>query len=459
MSIISKFRANLARAIAPDSVRRLDGAGGGRRFGNLASGTIRNDTSVASPLLRPRARNLAVNNPWASNGIDVLVTGLVGTGIVPTSTIKNRDERRKLQATFRKWAKTCDADGLTDYYGMQAAAARGLIVDGEAFIHMAETNDGLKLRLIPPEWIQSTNTSPNIVSEFGFEPAIMSGIEFGADGQRTFYHVRKNALSAQTLKIPAADMIHLFLPLGAGQVRGTSWLASVILKLNDLDGLEDALLMGFKVAALHAGFLTNLTDSQAIPYDGAQKENELETSLEPGTIKVLPAGTDIKFNSPQQANQATDFAALELRAVAAGMHVPEFLLTGDMRGANYSSMRSALIAFRQYLERIQFQILVPQMLDKVWARAMFLQSEDLGVEHYPPALPWVDPLKDVEATQAEIEAGLISRRQAVARRGYDIEELDDEIAMDQEREKTLGLNFKTPTNNRGKQNANPQLPN
>ena len=44
----------------------------------------------------------------------------------------------------------------------------------------------------------------------------------------------------------------------------------------------------------------------------------------------------------------------------------------------------------------------------------------------------VDPLKDTQATVAEIEAGLTSRRKAVAERGWSIEELDEEIAAEKE---------------------------
>jgi lambda family phage portal protein len=429
----SKIRTALARVIAPDAVRRFDGAGAGRRFTSTpVYGSHRTETAVASGQLRSRARHLAANNPWAGNGIEALVTALVGTGIVPASSVKNRDTRRKLQSQFRAWAKTCDADGLTDYYGLQAQAARAMIVDGESFIHLIETESGLKLRVIPAELIQSASGS--------LDPLNVSGIQFDAQGQRVSYSVQKNPNSTEFVTVLAADMIHLFKPLGAGQVRGTSWLAPVILKLADLDGLEDALLMGFKVAALHAGFITNLGSDASLPYDGQQAGNQLDVSLEPGTMKVLPPGTDVKFNSPMQAQQGSEFIATQLRAVAAGLHVPEFLLSGDMRGANYSSMRSALVAFRSYVERIQYNILIPQMLDRVWTRVMFNES-DLTVEHYPPALPWVDPTKDVEAVAAEIQAGLVSRRQAVSRRGYDIEELDDEIQADREREKAMGLSF------------------
>jgi Phage portal protein, lambda family len=86
MRTLSKFRTALARVIAPESIRRFDGAGQGRRFTSTpAYGSHHMETAVASGQLRSRARHLAANNPWAANGIEALVTALVGTGIVPAS--------------------------------------------------------------------------------------------------------------------------------------------------------------------------------------------------------------------------------------------------------------------------------------------------------------------------------------------------------------------------------------
>lgn len=45
---------------------------------------------------------------------------------------------------------------------------------------------------------------------------------------------------------------------------------------------------------------------------------------------------------------------------------------------------------------------------------------------------------------AQIEAGLKSRTQAIAERGYDAEQVDAEIAREREREKRLGLDFRRP---------------
>jgi capsid protein len=118
-----------------------------------------------------------------------------------------------------------------------------------------------------------------------------------------------------------------------------------------------------------------------------------------------------------------------------------------MRGVNYSSARTALIQFRQNIERIQHTILVPSFFDVIWRRWHALEAlrgsvpmtEAPTVEWHFSAAPRVDPLKDAEATALLIDRGLISRRMAVASLGYSVEDIDLEIAADRACEKALGL--------------------
>ncbi len=258
------------------------------------------------------------------------------------------------------------------------------------------------------------------------------------------------------MRVPAEDVVHLFAPLAAGQVRGLSWLAPVLLRLSELDQLEDALLVNAKVQAMLMGFLTDQNATGPNPFDGQPNGSVLESGLEPGTLKFLPQGWDMKFSTPQQALSAIEFAQLELRAVAAGLGVPEHLLTGDLRNANYSSLRAALVSFRQRIEALQYHVVIPQLCQPIYERAITAAifsgefeaadfernaSAYLDAEWYPPAQPWVDPLKDQQAEALAVAKGFKSRRQVVAAQGYDIESLDDEIAADRERESALGLRF------------------
>lgn len=449
-----------SRATAPQHTRRFDAAGGGRRWeGSPHFGRTNTETISASEPIRSRARHAVANNGWAANGVEGIVTGLVGAGITPASQHPNRDARRAFDAAFRKWVRRADADGRTDFHGLVAAAVRAMVVDGEALLLIVETTDGPKLRLLPSELLDSSK-SANLADGY-----IVAGVEFGADGTRRAYHIIPTKPSdefasyAAPIRVDAADVIHLVTPMGAGQVRGVSWLASVLLTLKDLDELVDALLVGQKVAALVAGFVTDTNATGSLPFDGDQAGSILTSGLEPGTLKVLPSGYDVKFLAPQQAAGAIDFAKLTLRQIAAGLGVPQYLLDGDMSAANYSSLRASLVAFRQRLERIQFNIIVPTLLDVVWRRVLVAAAirgevdlgddvEDaLAVEWIMPAQPWVDPSKDADATEKLLAMGLTSRRRAAAELGWSIDELDAERAADAARESELGLTPKTVSTN------------
>lgn len=414
--------------------RRFDGAAGGRRgFGMGTFGRTGTEAMLAGPVLRSRARYLAANNPWVANGVGAWTGALVGAGIVPTG-------EREAVAAFNAWGDRADADGRTDIFGLQADVARGLVVDGESFVQIIETDDGPRPRLLPPELIDESMTR-----DLGDGRFIVSGVEFAADGTRAAYHVlpvRPTDVFATTgtpVRIPSESILHVFKPLGAGQVRGVSWLAPIILPANELDQLQDALTVGAKTAAMFAGFLTNQNAvSGDDPFEG-----EAVPSLEPGTLQRLPGGWTVDFSTPAQVSQVDPLLKMGLRQIAAGLGLPEHMVSGDLSGANYSSLRAGLLPFRQRVEQVQYHCLVPQLLAPVW-RAVIAWAGAVGelpgfetdprryfrVEWLPPRPLQVDPLKDTQATIEELNAGLTSRKKAVAERGWSLDDLDAEIAAD-----------------------------
>ncbi|GLK67042.1 phage portal protein [Hansschlegelia plantiphila] len=428
------FVADMIRPAAPGSVRRFDGATGGRRAGGIGSfGSINPEIGGAAATVRGRARYLARNNSWLANGVANWTAALVGSGIRPTSPSPDA------VATFDRWSLDADADGRSDFFGLQAAIARHLVEDGEAFVHLrADDDGGFRVRVLPPEQVDETLTR-----DLGDGRAIVQGVEFDAAGRRVAYYVTPQNPTQQFMtyaapvRVDAADVLHIFAPLAAGQVRGISWLAPVILPASELDQLTDALLVGAKVAAMHAAFLVDLNVAGE-PFDG----DLTNVSLEPGTVRRLPNGFDMKFNTPPQTQQTAEFVKHSLRGLAAGLGLPSHMLDGDLSGANYSSLRAGLIPFRQRVEQIQYHVLAPQLLRPVWDRVQLLFGDhDARAEWLPPAWQQVDPQKALEADTAEITAGLASRRQKVAERGWSVEELDAEIVADRAREEALGLSF------------------
>jgi lambda family phage portal protein len=452
----------------PYNARRFEAVSGQR--GNPMFGSYGPETTAASHVTARKGRHLAENNPWINKGVTVWGDWLIGPGIMPTPQHPNRVTRRTLLSLFNRWAAVCDLDGLTDFHGLLASAVRSLIVSGEAFIHLVQTEEGLRLRLIAPEQVDIAQTG-----ELSSGGRIVGGVELDSLGRRVAYWIRPVDPTAifegyaPPVRVPSADVLHLFRPLGPGQVRGISWLAPVILRAGELDQFEDAELVKNKVQAMLMGFLIDQNGAgTGFPFEGVTAESIMESGLEPGTLKVLPSGYDIKFSTPQQGQQAVEYAKLQLRGIAAGLSVPEYLLTGDLSNANYSSLRAGLLEFRRRVEAVQFQIIVPQVLRPLWHRfvtsavlAGELDAPDFeasaadyfACEFIPPAQEWVDPLKDAKATAEMISAGLTSRRRAVAAQGYAVEELDAEIVADREREAELGLSFGAANGNRETANA------
>jgi lambda family phage portal protein len=436
---LSDFWPRRTRRAAEAMTRRFDAAAGGRRahgFGHF--GRTQTEVSGAAHTVRSRSRALYANNPHIRNVVDNMVGSMIGAGIVPTGD-------SEAVAAFISWGDSADADQRTDFYGLQAEITRALIVDGESFVQLLDTEDGVRLRLLPAELIDESMTAE--LPNGGY---VVNGAEFNASGERTAYRVlpARPAVFFETarpaVRIDARDILHIFKPIGVGQVRGISWLAPIVVPANELDAITDALAVGIKISALHAGFLVDQNNTGGAPFE----ESDMDcVSLEPGVVRRLPAGYDIKFSSPQVARETASFLTYNLRMLAAGLGVPEHLLSGDLTGANYSSLRAGLLPFRQRLEQVQYHVLAPQFLTPVWRRVhtySMLAGEIEAipaVEWLPPAWMQVDPAKQAEADASELAAGLTSRAKLVAARGWNVADLDKEIQADRERERELGLSF------------------
>jgi lambda family phage portal protein len=265
-------------------------------------------------------------------------------------------------------------------------------------------------------------------------------------------------LAGETARIPASEIVHIIDPVDAGQLRGISRFAAGIVKLFLLDQYDDAELDRKKVAAMHALFIT--TPAPAEPLDaveGRDENGERTLDLQPGQITMLEPGEEIQTSDPADSGATYEpFQYRTLLQVSAALGVPYAYLSNDMLKANYSNSRLALLEFRRRIEAYQHAVMVWQLCRQVWARFLdtAVMADALDLSAYekrrrdylacswlPPKWDWVDPMKDARAEIEQIDAGLKSRTQALAERGFDAEQVDAEIAADREREKSLGLIF------------------
>nr|WP_245803268.1 phage portal protein [Acuticoccus yangtzensis] len=105
--------------------------------------------ATGGPRLLARARELVVTNGYAANACEAFASNLVGDGIKASSLISDPALRDGIQRLWLAWTDEADADGLTDFYGLQAMVAREMFVAGECFVRIRprRLEDGLTVPL------------------------------------------------------------------------------------------------------------------------------------------------------------------------------------------------------------------------------------------------------------------------------------------------------------------------
>lgn len=433
-----------------------------------SSGSIRSLMSTDMALMLQRCRDVIRNNPYAAGALDIFAANVVGVGIKPSSLLTDdpalRDEVMQL---WLRWTDECDADGLFDFYGMQALIARALFEAGEIFVRKRprRVEDGLAAPL-QLQLLESEMLDPAFNETLAGGGRIINGVEFDQIGRRVAYHFWRehpgDPLSARLsvgdrVRVPAASVIHVLRATRAGQVRGTPVVSPSVVKLWLLDQYDDAEIDRKKTAAMFAGFITSPTPDEVIEGDETQdsESDDPVATLEPALMQKLLPGEDIKFAEPAEVGGSYEaFQYRSLLSVFTGLGVPYTIGTGDLKRANYSSLRGALVEFRRRIAQIQHHVIVFQFCRPIWNEWLdaAVLSGALKLPGYvnephvyraakwiPPKFDWVDPLKDRKAEALAVQYGFKARSDVIEEEGYDPEETDRRIAADTQRAKELGI--------------------
>lgn len=417
-----------------------------------------------------RSRYLATNNADAASAKDVFCAALVGCGIVPSSKVKDKALKTAIMLAWSEWCDEADADGLTDFYGLQSIVAAEMFEAGECFVRFRPrlASDGLfvpfQLQLLPSEMLDlqyNLQVAPN-------GNKIQCGIEFDKIGRRVAYHFWLEhpgedlvLRSGERTRVPAAEVLHCFRPMRAGQIRGLPHTLAGIVPTAVMDAFEDAMLERARTSALTVGSIKReLKDDEEHPLEGEGADTtsvEGAIGLEPAALLDLAPGEEFELHqAPDAGNTYEPFILRQKLKSAAGYGVPYADMTGDLRQATFGSQRAGMIQFRRRIEPIQHFVMIPQLCRPVWFRffreAVLAEQIPLSPSDYlanerehrkvmwmPPRWEWIDPEKDLRAERLAVRAGFKARSAVIESMGYDAEEVDEQIAADQERADKLGL--------------------
>ncbi|MCS1291151.1 phage portal protein [Escherichia coli] len=273
-------------------------------------------------------------------------------------------------------------------------------------------------------------------------------------------------------KMPANEIYHLFIPETMGQERGIPEMVASTKLMDDLKSFTEASLIAKRISASSMAFITNADDqTDIVELDGNEEIGEsakYSEYLEPGAIFELSKNQDIKTVNPTSAvDRIHEYTDELLSQISMGLNCTKMNLLGDTSGASFSAAKLA-----DRLQNTTFQTktnaLINKVLKPIWIEwisneMLKIENDDLGLSfsnrddiydgvRFIPQTPIsLDPVKDITATIMKIEAGLLSKTQAISEMGGNANTVFDEIEKEQQllKEKNNEIKFEEPEEGSG----------
>jgi len=425
--------------------------------------SINKDLQAGGKVLRARARDLSINNDYARKYLQMVVSNVVGSkGIilqVKSKTTKGKLNTKANRVTEQGWqewtqAQHCAWDGRLSFVEMQRLFIESAARDGEVLVRLIRDDSKYGLKL---QFLDVSRLDENLNKDLGNGVYIRMGIEFDRTGKPLAYHLAKNLDSQINVgqsaeRVPAENIIHAFLGERPEQIRGATWMASAMSRLQMLGAYEEAELVAARVGACKMGFYTSEAGDSFIGEEDDM--GNLITEAEAGIFEQLPAGTSFTSFDPTHPTTAfKDFNKAILRGIASGLGVAYNSLSSDLEGVSYSSIRSGTIEERDqwrvkqswmiahFMTPIYEEWLSMQLLTNTIALDMTNFEAFLNVRWQAKSWNWVDPLKDIKANISAINAGIKTSSEVIAEQGGDIEDIYEQLSYEQQLAKDKGLNL------------------
>lgn len=414
--------------------------------------------------LRARSRQAAQNNPFARRFVSMVVTKVCGPApfkLQAKVKFKSGDldsaSNKRIEAVWKSWGKKgeCEITGKFSWNAVQRLVVRTLAVDGEFLlrnIRDANSRYGYQLQMIDIDRLDEQKNEK--LSNGG---AINMGVEMDPTGRPVAYYLLKRKPSnwdrgyvREYDRVPASEIIHVFVPDFMEQARGVPWMYAALLNLAHMGAFEEAAIIAAHVGASNMAVMETPDDGSGIVSDqndgsataGTQQQTPQSVmDVEPGIVLQLPPGYKLNSWNPKYPDAAMGpFIKACLRGIASGLDVAYHNLANDLEGVNYSSARIGELDERDAWMVLQSFITEHwhQPFYEDWLMMQVLRGnlpfDPSRLDRYfdvfwqPRRWAWVDPLKEMNAKVLAIKERLTSRTRTIAETGEDIEDIYDEIA-------------------------------
>jgi lambda family phage portal protein len=416
------------REAAPSRLDRTTGARG-------VSGDYELELGFDRRQIVDRARDLERNNTLAGALLDRSSEFVIGDGFRVQSRSSDKGFRKDAHFAWTDWCENeADARGLDSFDELLDLIYRSWQRDGD---HAVLLNRDGSIRLVESDEIASP--------EGGYyKPSMADGVELDRSGRPKAFWIhnpdpdvlttdRRVALQ-QLVRVEAQNVIFLSRRLRSSSTRGLSVFNGMIWLLEQLDGTLEAVTVAHRMAALFA-----LVVKKKSPFSGAIMRTDSggtarpQLNFEPGSVMRLEPDEDVQQITPAHPGSQSSSHMRDLaRLASTRFGIPIELVLGDLTIGNYSNYRTGLVLVRKSRAKKQRKMrnLVAELYRWRTLRAMKAgklrtRSDGLDLHVVLPGTPLIDPIAEIQAAQAAIDAGFETASNFVAERGHDLDEVLD----------------------------------
>jgi lambda family phage portal protein len=409
---------------------------------------------AAGSRLREMSRHLYENHDLAVGVIEDIVNNTVGVGVTVEPMVARANgellvkANDQLKVLWKEWKQTPEVTGELGFGEVERAVCRSMLRDGEILVQHV-TQPAFRYRTKVRYAIEMIEADLLPFDLDDLPKGLRHGVEKDAWGRPIAYHILyehpgdtlySTTRRETTKRVPAEAISHIKFVRRVKQTRGVPILAPALTRLDDLYDYEASERIAARVASSLAMFIRKSPDFQS---DAVDEDGERTFAMEKGMIfdGLLP-GEDIGVISSDRPNAALgEFRNAMMKAVAAGTGTRYSSISRSYDGT-YSSQRQELIEARTGYQTI-LDYLITAFYQPTWrnfvATAAAQGLVDLrgadpdtvaSASFRGPVMPWIDPLKEMQGYQAQLESRLASRHSLIRQMGGDPMVVDKEIAAD-----------------------------
>jgi len=427
----------------------------------------------ALKVIRARIRALCQNSEYARKFLSMNKANVIGPhGIKFQAKTRREDgtldsaDNNFLEKKWFEWGinpSFVTVDARQDWVGVQHQVMETLARDGEVFIRLLKGVPGNPFGLTL--WVLEGDSISIDYNTTERDTYVVMGIEQDQHGKPLAYYQQSkppnsqyfgNQASAEAERVPADEMIHLYIQERPGQSRGIPWLNTALRPLQMLNQYQESELVASRIGSSAMGFFTS-PDSAGYSGTDEDAEGNLITEFQPGQFQQLPDGMQFQSFDPTHPTTAyPDFVKSILRSVSSGALVSYNSLAGDLESVNYSSIRAGAKDEQGQWQTLQ-QMIISRFCNRVYQAwlVMAITTSELqlpisklkkfhDVKWHPRGWGYVDPEKEMKAKKLAMEIGVTSLSEIAGEQGKEYTDILAQLAAEKSLIEKMGLKLGPP---------------